>query len=530
MVDTLDDAELLGCYARERAEAAFAELVRRYLGLVYHAALRQVGGDAHAAEEVSQRVFTLLARKAGTLSGHATIVGWLHTTTRWIARETVRAERRRRVREQEAYLMSELAKHDTAAAEWERLRPVIDEAIAGLNECDREAVLLRFFAGLPLAQVGARLSVSENTARMRVERALEKLQARLVRRGITSIAAALGGVLGGQAATALPAGVMSGVMAAALAPTGGIAAAGAGGWMLFMTASKTIWTAGFVLLLASGGVAFWEMHGRAAARAEKDLAQADVAVARRTLDDLERRVAAARQNEDRRAAQPIPVAATGKAPATSGAAAVALAAAAWDPVDEGRGLMERHRALSEAVIAKADAQTRFRFERPLQQLGLSARQIDAFVVLMREFSFQGAPFGPNGMMYAFPAGTGLEVEETQRRLKEVMGAENYGKLAEVHRVANAAQAAVSLASKLALTDEPVTTEQTDRLQEFLLGNRNLSAKKGESDVNWPTVMALASSIFSVRQLDGLARVRAEQERMAAGSRPMPSLTRKQAGK
>ena len=92
------DAELLRRYVHERAEAAFAELVRRYLGLVYHAALRQLGGEAHAAEDVTQRVFMLLARKADALHSHATLAGWLYTTTRHVASEASRAERRRRVR------------------------------------------------------------------------------------------------------------------------------------------------------------------------------------------------------------------------------------------------------------------------------------------------------------------------------------------------------------------------------------------------------------------------------------------------
>ncbi len=67
----------------------------RYLNLVYFAALRQVGGDVHRAEDVAQQVFTRLARKASALSGRQTLAGWLHTTTRFAAREIKRTERRR---------------------------------------------------------------------------------------------------------------------------------------------------------------------------------------------------------------------------------------------------------------------------------------------------------------------------------------------------------------------------------------------------------------------------------------------------
>ena len=214
-----DDAELLGRYAANRDEAAFAELVRRYLNLVYFAALRQVGGDAHRAEDVAQLVFTRLADRASALVRHQTLAGWLHTTTRFAASEMMRTERRRLAREQEAHTMHELfpGSNPAAHADWERLRPIIDAALGDLSEADREAVLLRFFAGRPLAEIGARLNVSENTARMRVERALEKLELLLAKRGVTSTSAALGVALGGQTALAAPAGLAASVTSAALA-------------------------------------------------------------------------------------------------------------------------------------------------------------------------------------------------------------------------------------------------------------------------------------------------------------------------
>ena len=91
-----DDARLLARYAQDGSEAAFTELVRRYLNLVYSAALRQVGGDRHRAEEVAQVVFADLARKASGLSRHSALIGWLYTSTRYAARNLARIERRRR--------------------------------------------------------------------------------------------------------------------------------------------------------------------------------------------------------------------------------------------------------------------------------------------------------------------------------------------------------------------------------------------------------------------------------------------------
>lgn len=213
-----EDSELLRRYAEERAEDALAEIVRRHVGLVYHAALRQAG-DAALAEEVTQVVFADLARKAGGLAGRASITGWLYTSTRFAATKARRGEQRRRAREQEIFAMQALT-HDSPAADWERLRPLIDEALHELDERDREAVLLRFFEGRPLAEVGAALAVSEEAARKRVARALDELQGLLARRGITSTATALVLAMSAQAGAAVPAGLAASVMAGALAGVG----------------------------------------------------------------------------------------------------------------------------------------------------------------------------------------------------------------------------------------------------------------------------------------------------------------------
>src|SRR5471030_2336469 len=121
------DTELLRRYVEERSEAAFAELVRLHLNVVYFAALRQVGGDTHRAKEVAQAVFTDLARKARTLADRATLTGWLHTSTRFAAAKLRRADFSRQQHEQEATTMNALLEPDPAA-DWERLRPMIDDA------------------------------------------------------------------------------------------------------------------------------------------------------------------------------------------------------------------------------------------------------------------------------------------------------------------------------------------------------------------------------------------------------------------
>src|SRR5512133_1658317 len=139
-----EDLELLRCYAAEQSEAAFAEFTRRHVDLVYSTALRLVQGDVASAQDVTQQVFTEVARQAVRLARHPAPVGWLYTTTRHLALRVNRTEQRRRAREQEAHTMNELLHDDASAADWSRLRPEIEEAMHRLNDQDRHAVLLRF--------------------------------------------------------------------------------------------------------------------------------------------------------------------------------------------------------------------------------------------------------------------------------------------------------------------------------------------------------------------------------------------------
>lgn len=221
---TLNDTELLRRYAADGSESAFSELVRRHIDLVYSAALRMVDGDAALAEDVTQAVFTDLARKAPRLLRHTSLVGWLYTSTRYLARNARRTEQRRRWREQKAYQMNELLHSDEPSLDWHQLRPVLDDAMHALNDRDREAVLLRYFERRPLAEVGDRLGVSESAARMRVDRALDKLRLALAKRGVTSTSSALALALSKQAVGAAPAAFAIGVSNAA------IAAAASGGF------------------------------------------------------------------------------------------------------------------------------------------------------------------------------------------------------------------------------------------------------------------------------------------------------------
>ena len=210
-----DSQTLLAEYARSNSESAFRELVTRYIGLVYSAALRLVEGDTHLAEDVAQTVFIDLARKARGLSSAVMLGGWLHQRTFNVAAPMMRAARRRQAREREAVQMN--AMQDDPAADLEQIAPMLDEALTKLGKDDRTAIILRFFERRDFRAIGTALGSNEDAARMRVTRALDKLHILLKHRGVTLSAAALGAALATEAATAAPVGLAASVAGAALA-------------------------------------------------------------------------------------------------------------------------------------------------------------------------------------------------------------------------------------------------------------------------------------------------------------------------
>ena len=184
----MNDWELLQAYSQQDSEPAFRTLVERYVNLVYSAAWRQTSSAA-LSEDVTQAVFTILARKARTLRPQTILPGWLFRTTRHVALTALRTEQRRHHRERMALQMN--APSDQPDI-WEEALPVLDDVLAQLAEAERNAVLLRFFQQKRLSEVGLELGISEEAAKKRVARAIEKLRKLFVGRGIVLSGAAPG--------------------------------------------------------------------------------------------------------------------------------------------------------------------------------------------------------------------------------------------------------------------------------------------------------------------------------------------------
>ncbi|PTY08157.1 hypothetical protein DB347_00800 [Opitutaceae bacterium EW11] len=374
------DSELLRRFAGNRDQTAFGEFVRRHLDLVYSTALRGLAGDAHLAHDVVQSVFTDAARKADRLAGHALPSAWLHASTRFAAAKAVRTEQRRRRRDGQALAMHDAVNPNCHDEEWASMRPVIDQVVGELRSEDRDAIVLRFFEAQSFASIGRRLRLTENAARMRVDRALDRLRSRLTERGITSTSAALASVLAANAVVAAPAGLAGAVTSTAVAATGG-----AGGLALFsMIASHKISVGVAAASLALTGVGVQYEHARQSALEHRSASAAlhTEEQARLEKENDALRARAAEAERIRQAAAELPQLrsdadylqerlAANDAQARAAGAAVATKRAAGTKVLDPKQLDR---------LPKAISQVKPKYPQELARAGIEGRAVVEFVV------------------------------------------------------------------------------------------------------------------------------------------------------
>lgn len=525
-----EDSELLRRFARDASEAAFTEIVNRHIEFVYATALRQLGGAAHRADDVTQAVFVDLARKAATLADRNEIVGWLHTSTRYAVAKLKRAEARRQKYEQEAQTM-----HATDAdepAEWERLRPVLDDALHDLREADRDAILMRFFQNRRLADIGQRLGLTEAAARMRVERALEKLRAALASRGITSTAAALGLALANQPVVAVPAGLAAQVITGAVADGVALPVATA---VLFMKA-KTIIAAASVV--AAIGLAGYELNQAretrelaAGASRERDALQTQVRQLRQRVATVEQEKAAL--EEKLHVANTIKTTVFSAPEAARPLTSIPTAAGGFwtlgpspaDPAEARRQMRENNgRNIDRAYAAL------------YQQLNLTPEQREQLKNLMLDVQEKNADLFKKAVaaakaknpqleradMYEIAQATNAEIQqEQQASVREAMGPAVGDAFVHYQQTSSLRGVTDQLAGALFNSDSPLTPGQANQLVDVLAqhavddgGKVDLSALNTEAAI----ADIQARGVLNERQIDALRQAAANAQRQRKAER------------
>jgi RNA polymerase sigma factor (sigma-70 family) len=489
-----DDAELLSRYAEARSEAAFAEIVERHLGMVYHSAMRQLGGDAHRANDVAQSVFILLAEKANQLCGHPSLAGWLHTATRFKSIRVLRESSRRRSREEEALIMNDPHRDAAHDEEWAKLRPVIDEVLTELPSEDREAVLLRFFEGKSFTEIGERLRLTEKSAHKRVERALEKTRARLTRRGIFSTTA-LAAVLGTHAAPAAPAGLSATVASAVSASSVIVSTAPLWGFWSFMASTKMIVSAGAVAAVFVGSLFIhsFQASRETAERVKAVNGENEAAIAQ--LSALNARAAQGKADRDKLEGE--------LAARTTTPLATRPQATPTGPTD-GSALMEIYPQLRETLVAYWRESILSKRGNDFRALGLTGEQTQKVIAI--EMRRRARMIGMHQFALQWPLLARREYKEEMRAVIGRPAFERYDKLDQQRDEAPNVSAAVGAGKNIAkevatavyFTPTPLSAAQAEQLSRIVPAN-GVDDMGRLSEQGWNAVLAYAETAFTAEQ-------------------------------
>jgi RNA polymerase sigma factor (sigma-70 family) len=476
---SMDDEQLLRSYATHRSEEAFRELVRRHIAVVHGVARRQAGIDVNLADDVTQRVFIALAQKADSLHGRTTLVGWLYTAARLEAARAARTEARRRKWEGKAGDMNPVQTEEEAdVVSWEQLRPVLDAAIAQLGETDRNAILLRFFSGRSFAEVGRVFQISEDAARKRVDRAIEKLRQTLGRRGIASTASALGTVLGAHAAPIVTEETLATIATGALQQASMSSALHFG---IYMSSTKVA-VAGAVILFAGISV----VRDTSLVRG----AEGKQAAALAELTALVRRHETVRGE----------LSAVQRQKAESDARERDIIAAAPNPLRPYLQDLE-YRALARTA---SQARRHLEFQRLYRALHLSPGQINRFEQIM----VRQDQANLDGQV---ARDLGRDEQAVYRRsgpewnsaMKDLLGEDGMHQLKDYLRSMAVRNFVDAIAAKSYESGEPITLEQADQLTALALANDPMYQHGKGTDpgkVSWNDVWEPAAKILSPEQL------------------------------
>ena len=514
-----DDAELLRRYVETRSEPAFAALVERHLGLVYSAALRRLGGDPHCATEAAQNVFIALARHAPALARRPVLASWLHTATRHAALDLRRAEHRRLTRQHTALALAAVnTPNSDNDLEWDRLRPLLDAALDELNETDRTLLLLRFFEQHPFATIGAQLRLTEDAARIRTARALEKLRAHLARHGITSTAAALGVALAAQPLTAAPAGLAASLTAGAFAST--TFTGTALGLPLMTATTKTLLaTVALVTTLAIGTAVYQSRRAEHALHLLTDLQQERDTLNRQN-SELDSRLKASAAALVRATTQQKEA---GTKPAPTGT----LSTPPNTPV---RSMWSYPGALA-LYVAKQRAALNLRYGQFYRSLNLTPDQIAKFEKSQTELQQSLADIWSEASARGLNTGDSSVARLTtephsllKTSLVALLGEDGYAKYTQYEKDRSARDVVTSLAGNIYYS-EPLNSTQGTALAGILVANTKVERvpMKDEgkntlytvrNETDWSAVTSQAQGLLSESQLTALKSL-VEQQRLDA---------------
>jgi RNA polymerase sigma factor (sigma-70 family) len=519
-----DDATLLRRYLHAGSQEAFTALVQHYFRLVYAAALRRTNGDPHRAGDVAQMVFSSFAREARRLPRETVLAGWFYVATRNAALNLQRGERRRRVYEQQAHAMNVELREMSSGAEWEKLRPLLDAAMDELPAKDRDAVLLRFFEAQTYGAVAQTLNLSEDAARMRVDRALEKLRRALERFGVTSTASALGLLLTHQAGAAVPSGLAISVAAAAFASAWSSATSPLVSFFALMNTTKAFTAAALVALLALGA-AFYESKQARESRSAMEAMRAD-------REQLLQRLAA-EAGEGLTETKKPPLAAVGAPPFVSTPVVISTPTPIQQnpPPPISSGLLRPGNPLGSLYALRGDAaamEAWLKAERSGLDLqlgplwaslaltpeqtervkGILMERFEALVDLIGAAEARGKKMSDPEVKASYQAA----VDKMENELHTLLGDSGYEQLKQYGATTSIREVVRSLAGNLYHTATPLTSPQAEQLVQLVATH---SRQNDPATTDWAKVYADAAQFLAPAQI---ATLHAEQEQVMLRAR------------